>query len=59
MKYDERQIIVFCCFCKTQVTEKDKVFCQKCERRIFYGPSKAWLETEEAFRLAAKTKYYH
>lgn len=59
MEYEEEQIEVVCWFCKRQVAGKDKAICRKCERKVLYGPSKAWLETEEAFRLAANTKYYH
>lgn len=59
MEYKEKQIWVVCWFCKTQVAGKNRAICRKCEREVFYGPSKAWLETEEAFRLAAKTIYYH
>ena len=59
MKHEEEKIKVICWFCHSEVTEEDKGLCRRCEKKTFYGPSKAWLEREKSLRLAAESVYYH
>jgi len=54
---DKKQIKYLCWFCKTQVTEHKGV-CRKCEKKIYCGPSPAWLRIEKALRHAAQPYYY-
>ena len=49
---------IVCVICKTEVKRQNKGICYSCEKKLYQGPSKAWLEKENAVKKAYHTRYY-
>lgn len=46
-----------CLICKSEIKREGKGVCISCEKNIYQGPAKSWLEAEKAVKDAYLARY--